>query len=237
MADEILERWALIPGFGGAYSASTLGRVRREERRAGHEMPTKLVIREKILSPRGSSNGYLNVCLRHGGLRKCYTVHRLVLLAFIGQPSDGFVACHMNGKKDDNRLVNLRWDSQAGNMRDKWEHGTSLHGEKNSLAKLDPDSVRAINLDPRPLREISMQYGVTIATCSCIKNGQTWAHLNMGEAKKNRPGRPDRKQLPVETIRAIRADQRPQRKIAAEYGLQQQLVSKIKAGKVWADVI
>jgi hypothetical protein len=237
MADEILERWALIPGFSGAYSASTLGRVRREERVVDVRHGAKATIKEMILSPKKSSNGYFNICLRTAGVRNAYLVHRLVLLAFRGRPPENFVACHLNGRRDDNRLENLRWDTQSGNMRDKIAHGTSAHGERNNRAKLTAATVAAISMDTRRLHEISKEYGVTIATCSAIKNGKVWAHLGISAPHKHRSGRPDRKQIPAEIIRAIRADSRPQRKIAEEYGVQQQLVSKIKTGKVWGDVV
>jgi hypothetical protein len=49
-------------------------------------------------------------------------------------------------------------------------------------------------------------------------------------ASKNRHGRP---KLTVEQARAIRADVRPQKEIAAEYGVSQSLISRIRSGETW----
>lgn len=46
-------------------------------------------------------------------------IHKLVLEAFVGERPSGMQACHGNGDKTDNRLVNLRWDTVKANHRDK----------------------------------------------------------------------------------------------------------------------
>jgi hypothetical protein len=46
-------------------------------------------------------------------------------------------------------------------------------------AKLTEDQVRAIFDDKRLIREIAVEYGVSSAAISAIKNGRTWAHLKL----------------------------------------------------------
>lgn len=66
-------------------------------------------------------NGYRKVYV---GNRNEY-VHRLVLVAFVGEPFAGAVAAHGGtGNRGDNRLSSLRWATRAENAADRWEQGT-----------------------------------------------------------------------------------------------------------------
>jgi hypothetical protein len=44
-------------------------------------------------------------------------------------------------------------------------------------SSLNPASVVAIRADPRPTREIALDYGVTKATINLIKRRVTWKHV------------------------------------------------------------
>lgn len=46
-----------------------------------------------------------------------YPVHRLVLETFVGPCPDGFECDHINRKRDDNYVENLRWVSKTENQR------------------------------------------------------------------------------------------------------------------------
>lgn len=102
---------------------------------------------------------YLRLYLRPSRcVRKMYSVHRLIALAFHGEPQDGHEACHNNGDKLDNRADNLRWDTHYSNYLDSVKHRTAVIGtEKNrghagsgmgwppgKLLKLTDDDIRAI---------------------------------------------------------------------------------------------
>jgi hypothetical protein len=119
------ETWRPIPSCPG-YEASNLGRIRSVARvvmrRNGSPCPRK----GYVLSPK-RQYGYLRVTLVE---RKSRLVHDLVLEAFIGPRPPGADACHANGKRDDNRLANLRWDSRSANMRDAVRHGTHPTGSR-----------------------------------------------------------------------------------------------------------
>lgn len=85
--------------------------------------------------------GYLAINLSHDGKKRQFFLHRLMLMAFIGPCPEGYVSCHNNGDKQDNRLANLRWDTQANNLKDKVRHGTHPEGEKHAMAKITRDKV------------------------------------------------------------------------------------------------
>ena len=116
------EEWRDIPGFLG-YKASDMGRIASCKKRLGG--PGGWVIEDEIqrvLSP-GISSGYKFVLLRSGKSTNNRRVHRLVMLTFVGECPDGLEVCHNNGKKNDCRLSNLRYDTHAANFLDAVEHG------------------------------------------------------------------------------------------------------------------
>lgn len=99
------EEWRDVPGYEGLYKVSDLGRLK------GH--------RGQVLKGSAAGDGYRKITLcKPGQPNKGAYVHRLVLLAFVGPCPDGMEACHRNAVKNDNRLVNLRWDTASENNKD-----------------------------------------------------------------------------------------------------------------------
>src|SRR3546814_4878852 len=78
--------------------------------------------------------------------RRCAYVHDLVTEAFIGPKPRGLEVCHNNGTRNDNRLVNLRYDTRSANAMDRHLHGTlpNIRGEECLSAKLTEEDVRWI---------------------------------------------------------------------------------------------
>ena len=93
------EVWAEHPDYIG-YQVSSWGRVYSQRSR-------------KFLKYCWAE-GYARVQMP-GRRRK---VHQLVLEAFIGPRPDGYEACHYDGAKENNRLMNLRWDTPEANRDD-----------------------------------------------------------------------------------------------------------------------
>ena len=121
------ETWRPVTGYEAFYEVSDLGRVRsirRTEmfRRKLNNGVVGEVTRTKggsILAASRGSNGYYTVRL----IGKTYTVHQLVLTAFVGQRPADHAACHGDGDKANNALSNLRWDTYAENNRERYKHG------------------------------------------------------------------------------------------------------------------
>ena len=109
-----LELWAPAPKFEDRYEVSSLGRVRR--------------IGGKVLSPYRTGNvgkQYLTVSIDRKGRK----VHRLVCLAFNGEPSEGRDQVnHKDGNKENNSANNLEWVSCSENVR----HAFDVLGKKSS---------------------------------------------------------------------------------------------------------
>lgn len=72
---------------------------------------------------------------RYGHLRvrvegRAYSVHCLVLEAYLGPRPEGLVARHLDGNPGNNSWTNLVWGTQSENMLDAVAHGTHLNARK-----------------------------------------------------------------------------------------------------------
>lgn len=97
------EVWKDIPNYEGLYEVSNFGNV--------------YSVRKKIrLKPGDNGYGYLSVVLCKNGIQTNYKVHRLVMLAFIGEPPAGCEVNHIDGNKSNNRLDNLEYITSSENQ-------------------------------------------------------------------------------------------------------------------------
>ena len=128
----MIETWAPVPGYEDWYEVSDLGRVRSLDRVVymfKNDRPLRKLGR--ILTPHPTLRaGHLVLGLSRDNHRWRVSVHRLVLLAFVGPCPPGMEACHGNGIPTDNRLENLRWDTQSANMLDRVAHGVHHNTRK-----------------------------------------------------------------------------------------------------------
>lgn len=120
------EEWRDIPNIPG-YQASNLGRI-------------KCLKNNEITNGTKTNKGYLNKSIKG----KIYQVHRLVLFAFKGLPTDDKVCDHINRNSLDNRIENLRWVTQQENTFNRKIWGKSklkgvsvyLHNQKLKQGKI-----------------------------------------------------------------------------------------------------
>lgn len=108
------ERWLPIPGYEGMYSVSDQGRVRSEPRLDGRGRR----IAGRILKP-GTRGGWLIVNLADNCVHTVFSVHRLVMMAFIGPKPEGHIIRHLNDDPLDNWLENLEYGTPAQNADDR----------------------------------------------------------------------------------------------------------------------
>lgn len=117
-----METWKEIKEFPG-YEISDKGRVRSWWVWGRYGMKAK---KPRLLKLGIDRDGYKDVGI-YGPDRKqkWRRVHRLVLEAFVGPCPPGMEACHEDGKRMNNFVGNLRWDTNARNHRDRVKHGTA----------------------------------------------------------------------------------------------------------------
>jgi hypothetical protein len=114
-----MEVWKDISGYEGKYQVSSVGRVKGVARkRAGGGN-----VKERILKPAITENGYYFVTLYIDGIAKRKKIHRLVAQTFIDNPDGKPEVNHINGVKTDNRAENLEWATRSENQTHAVRHG------------------------------------------------------------------------------------------------------------------
>jgi len=171
-----IEMWKPAVGWEGLYEVSSLGRVRSVPRKGMTQFGER-TYGGVIVVAVATSSGYVAVNLSGSGKRKQRTVHTLVLEAFVGARPEGADACHNNGRRDDPRLLNLRWDSRRSNHADKLAHGTAQVGEKHGNAKLTDAQVARIRIDGLTVAEIRSEFGMSRSSAKRIRSGESWKHV------------------------------------------------------------
>lgn len=99
-----VEEWKRIPGYGGFYNVSNLGRV-----------CSTINGDIRIKKQTKNKDGYLKVRIGFGDISNIVFVHRLVAQLFIGDISNLEVN-HIDGNKVNNNVYNLEICTHAENM-------------------------------------------------------------------------------------------------------------------------
>lgn len=169
------EEWRPVPGYEALYSASSLGRIRRD-------LGTPAVRAGTILQPAlsGRRYKYLHCRLSSGtALAKTFQVHALIAKAFIGPRPTGYVINHIDGNTVNNAAANLEYVTNYGNERHAAEHGLKAWGRRHGMVKLTEDQVREIRklAGSETDAAIGERYGVSKSTVLTIRRRMTWRHL------------------------------------------------------------
>ena len=152
------------------YQVSSLGRVYNS-------------ITKKYLKPRMHTSGYKQVSLYINKKEHRFYIHRLVLLHFnpiiLGDINQ---VNHINGIKDDNRLVNLEWVNNSKNQKHAYSIGLkkNIDGENNYNSKYTNKQIHKVckMLEKHiPYSKISEKTNVDYNTISDIKCGRRWRHI------------------------------------------------------------
>lgn len=154
-----------IAGFPG-YKINIDGDVINKSGHSMHKIKTK-----------NSSTGYYKTKLFIDGKAKYPLIHRLVAIAFIGNPpTDKHVINHKDGNGLNNSIDNLEWVTNRENIIHAVNHGL-CHPRKGSThpyAKLNDIEVDELISEYRngtKLKELSHRYGIAESTVSRIATG------------------------------------------------------------------
>lgn len=173
------EVWKDVPGYGDHYEASSLGRIRSKERIVSKwQYKAQCIINmtypARILKGTLGEWGHINLHLSIDGIKIRIAAHTLVLLAFKGRCPLGMEGCHNNGKADDNRPDNLRWDTHFNNNQDRKKHGRYASRESHHMVKLTPAQVHDIRTSKQTGIFMAKKYSIGASQVSRIRNGQSW---------------------------------------------------------------
>lgn len=125
-----------------------------------------------------TSKGYRSISLSHENVKVTKTVHRLVCMAFHGEPkADSMQVRHLDGNRENNRPENLQWGTQEENWSDRRAHGRAMDGERHHSAKFsdkERESIRwAVRVGLCSQRHASRVLGVAQASIQAICAGET----------------------------------------------------------------
>lgn len=166
--------WKTIPDWP-CYEAHTDGRIRRN---GGMKRPNC----RNELSPVIRPNGYAVVNLyAEDGRVKQVQVHRLVLAAHVGPLPAGHEVNHRNGRRADNRLVNLEYVTRSENQRHALRTGLARvrHGEETSGCRLTSSQItemRRLRADGWRQKALAQRFGCSQSNVSLICAGKSRAH-------------------------------------------------------------
>jgi hypothetical protein len=153
-------RWLPIKDFPN-YEVSNEGLVRN--------VNTKHILK---LNTKKGTHPYKRVHLSNKGIAKYPLVHRLVLIAFVGDCPKGMQCLHADNNPANNNLSNLSWNTPKKN------HETiDRKGERNGRAKLTETDVINIRKSQAATSSLAKQYNVSQKYIQNIQRGITWKHI------------------------------------------------------------
>lgn len=133
-------------------------------------------IKGKVLSTAGKSGrdrNYPLVTLWVGDKGVSIQVHRLVAVAFLGQPSEGMMVDHIDGDPTNNHVSNLEWVTCGENNRRAYALGL----RKATRRKLSPNQIRELRSSDLSGKELSRKYGISESNVSNIRHRRTYKEV------------------------------------------------------------
>lgn len=132
MCEDTVERWKPVPGWEH-YEVSDAGRVRSLR---------------GLLKPWKVSGDYRQLRLYKDRKPTTFTVHTLVMLAFVGPRPDGLETRHLDSVPSHNCLINLVYGTRSENVMDEVRRGTHHRARKTHCPSGHPYSGDNLYLNP-----------------------------------------------------------------------------------------
>ena len=167
---------------------------------------------------------------------KTVTAHRFSYQLHKGEIPKGLFVCHTCDNRACVNPKHLWLGTNAENLKDMREKGRAKYnppiGERNHSAKITEKQAAEIFKSKLPVRKLAERFKLSEAAIHAIQTGKTWKHVtkDLGSAR-----RVIKKKITPEDACKIFLDNRNQTVIASEYGVQPNLISRIKSAKRHAE--
>lgn len=166
--------------------------------------------------------------------RERWRAHRLSFWIYVGDIPPGKLVCHRCDVPSCVNPDHLWIGSDRDNVLDTIRKGRRVvrvsGGEKHNWSKLTARDVVAIRADPRTTGEIARAFGVSLGNIRAIKSREIWASIPPSPSDVD-AGLVTK--LSAEIADAIRADKRPARVIAEQFGVGKSMIDKIRQNRSW----
>jgi hypothetical protein len=90
---------------------------------------------KKIMSPSETKDGYLKITLKKEGIRKQYSIHRLLAIQYIENPENLPEVDHIDRNQKNNNLSNLRWADRYMQANNKINNIANMTEEEQENRK------------------------------------------------------------------------------------------------------
>jgi hypothetical protein len=176
------EIWLPIIGYEGRYEISSYGRLRslfRNRIKLNYPALRKIHI---------NSDGYHIAKIFKDKTMTTVSVHLLVARHFIPNPENLPEVNHLK-EKTNNYYKHLEWVTSRQNQVHAYATGRKQlpKFEMNGRAILNRNQVMSIFQSDKTQRQLSVEYGVSMATINNIKNGYAWCEITGINKKKDEP--------------------------------------------------
>jgi hypothetical protein len=136
-----------------------------------------------IWTSRIGTSGYGRFTMGYAKSGRQTNAHRAAYAIYVGPVPDHLLVCH---KCDVRACVNpshLFLGTPLDNMKDMIRKGRGKlvqphYGERNGLAKLDANKVRAIRRSEETDAALARKYGVSHPALASARRGETWRHVH-----------------------------------------------------------
>ena len=126
--------------------------------------------------------GYVQVWLTKNKTKKMESIHRLILLTFIGPCPIGMECIHLDDNRKNNNVLNLKWGTRSENALLAFKRKRRDNKNcKNPYSKLTIDTVLEIkntykqgNVSRGYWKILSKKLNISPSTIVHILKGRTW---------------------------------------------------------------
>lgn len=165
-----MEIWKSIKGFD-KYLVSNKGRIL-----SFYKNKNGIYLKQTT-----ANTGYYSVTLiSNAGDKHFKSVHRLVCIAFNGDPKKGLVVNHIDGDRKNNNIKNLEWVTQAENVAHAKRSGKIRKGVNHPMSKLSEDDIleiRKLYSDGVRPTDLAKKYGCGYPHIWRIVKRKLWPHI------------------------------------------------------------
>lgn len=129
----------------------------------------------RIRKLRKNKDGYLRFNAQSNGINKTFSVHRCIAETWLSHRVEQ--VNHKDGNKENNRLENLEWVTQADNNLHAIKVLKLRIGKNHSNSKINEKDVKKIRSSKETLSNLAKKYNLGTSQIWRIKRRETWTHV------------------------------------------------------------